>query len=274
MKRLRSISLIALLLVVATSAAKGAIIYQDDFNGDPAVNLNGLAPDIDNNGGTNKWQAYSGYKANGVAASGNASINQGAWLAFAPQAGNVYQLSASFTGVGPDGTSVAWYAMGFAQNVPTTLETGDNRFTVAPTLGKAWMLFRANNPTTNTNQYFLGNTTSGTAGAAAWSTGSPLNEGGDIDLRIILDTNPTTWTATFYAKRPADSSYTQVSPSALPLNAQDIQAIGIARTSGNLSGNVTFFQLATVPEPMSGALALLGLSMIGVARAPRRRVGV
>ncbi len=274
MKRLRPISLIALLVVVATSAANGAIIYQDNFDGSASTNLNGLPPDIDNNGGTNTWQAYSGYKANGLMPSGNIAVNQGAWLSFAPQAGNIYQLSASMTGVGPDGTSASWYALGFAQNVPTTLETGDNRFTVAPTLGKAWMLFRANNPTTNTNQYFLGNTTSGTAGAASWTTGSPLNEGGDIDLRIVLDTNPTIWTATFYAKRPTDSNYTQVSPTALPLNAQDIQAIGIARTSGNVSGNVTFFQLATIPEPMSGSLILVGLSIVTTARVPRQRVEV
>jgi len=268
MKRLRLICLIALLVVVANTAAYGGIIYQDNFDGSSSTNLNGLPPDIDNNGGTNNWQAYSGYKANGTMPA--TSVNQGAWLPFAPVAGNVYTLSVSMTNVGPDGTSASWYALGFAKALPVTLETGNNRFVESPTLGRAWMIFRANNPGANTNQYFLGNDASGTASSGAWTTGSPLNEGGDMDMKIVLDTTPATWTATFFAKRPADASYTQVSTGAMPLLLQDIQAVGIARTTSTLSGNVKFFELSVVPEPASAVLAIVGLVFVGGALNRRR----
>lgn len=269
MKLHRLLNLIAIAIVAGGPAASGAIIYQDNFDGSASTNLNGLAPDVDNNGGTNTWEAYSGFKANGTLPS--ASVNQGAWLPFVPQAGNVYQLSVSLANIGPDGSSAAWYAIGFAKDLPVNPEAGNNRFVESPTLGRAWMIFRANNPTTNTNQYFLGTDASGTASSGSWTTGSPLNEGGDIDLRIVLDTTPATWTATFFAKRPADTAYTQVSPSALPLLTQDIKGVGIARTTSTLSGNVKFFELATVPEPVSAGLAVVGLSIVGATRTPRRQ---
>jgi hypothetical protein len=225
------------------------VLYQENFTGSASNNLNGKHPDIDNNGGTNTWAAYSGYKQNGLIPT--ASVNLDASLPFIPLAGNTYTLSASLTGVAGTAGSASWIALGFGKSVPTTLESGDNRFVSGASLGRAWMLFRAHNPTTPTNspnQIHLGNTTTGTAtgpqSPAPW-TPATYTEGGNIDMQIVLDTNPTTWTATFFAKRDVESSYTQISSGPLNLLAQDIGMVGIARTSGSVSGMITSFKLET-----------------------------
>lgn len=249
---------------VADRAIAVAVIYDEDFLGSGSDNLNGSTVDIDHSGAstTTTWKAYSGFKQNGLLPT--TSVNLGAWLPFVPQTGNTYTLSASLTGIGPDGSSTAWYAIGFGKSVPTTLETGDNRFISNASLGRAWMLFRPNNPGTSANMIQLGNTTTGTAtgpqSPAAWNAPT-LVEGGDIDMQIVLDTNPTTWTATFFAKRPTDSLYTQVSNGPLNLLAQDIGMVGIARTTGALQGNITNFTLEStapllIPGDVNGDLVV------------------
>jgi hypothetical protein len=222
--------------------ATAIVIYQENFTGLATAALNGKIPDTDNNGGSNTWTADTGYKQDGTTPT--ASVNQGAFLPFTPLTGNIYTLTASFTGVGPDGTSVAWHALGFGKGLPSG---ADNRFISGTAVGRAWMLFRANTPTTPTdspNKIQLGNVSSGTASGLNW-TDSTLarGEGGDIDLQIVLNTNPTTWTADFFAKRPTATSYTEVSAGPLSLLAQDIGVVGIARTSGTLTGKLTKFKL-------------------------------
>ena len=249
---------------VADRVIAVSVIYDEDFLGLASDNLNGSTVDIDHSGATTTttWKAYSGFKQNGLLPS--TGVNLGAWLPFVPQSGNTYTLSASLTGVGPDGSSVAWYAIGFGKSVPTTVESGDNRFISGTSLGRAWMLFRPNNPGTSSNMIHLGNTTTGTAtgpqSPAAWNAPT-LVEGGDIDMQIVLDTNPTTWTATYFAKRPTDSLYTQVSSGPLNLLAQDIGMVGIARTTGSLNGMITNFTLEStapllIPGDVNGDLAV------------------
>ena len=255
MKRLLAATVVAILATYFVPVARAAtIIYHEDFTSHSAsaLALTGTAPDVDNNGGTNSWLAYSGYKQNGVMPTTTA---QGAWLPFAPQPGNTYTLSASMTGITATGTtSVAWYALGFAKALPTAAnaENGSqNRFIEAPTLGRAWMFYRATNTATNMIQ--LGNNSTGTGAGpqspAAWSDSS-LSGAGDIDMKIVLDTNPAIWTATFFAKRPTDSLYTQVSNGALNLLTQDITGIGFTRTTNTsgtvMSGTITRFTLESV----------------------------
>jgi hypothetical protein len=269
MKKILVATVVAILVTFMVPAVRAGTIYHDDFSGLQAANLNGTTPDV----GTNAWKANTGYKANGLMPSLN--VNSGAFLPFAPVAGNLYTLSVSFTGVGEDGDSIAWHAFGFGKAVPsTTLESGNNRFVTGDSLGRAWMLFRPNNPTGNSNQLHRGNAGSGTGTA---STPQPWNdptlafvEGGAIDMQIVLNTDPATWTATYYAKRPADSSYTQVSNGALPLLAQDIGMVGIARTANSpttstLTGNITNFDLSVIPEPATSVLLALGAIVLGAA---------
>jgi hypothetical protein len=274
MKKFLAFTVTAVVVTFIVPAARAGIIYSASFGGDSS-NLAGSGPDVDNNGGTNTWVASTGYKKNGTTPS--AGINSGAYLPFTPVAGNIYTLSARFLGVGPDGTNVAWHGLGFGKSMPTTnMETGENRFVSGNTTGRAWMLFRPNNPLTPTdspNVNHLGNATSGTASNPVWTDATLARaEGGDIDMEIILNTSPAIWTADFLAKRPSDSSYTDVSGGPLNLIVQDIGMVGIARTtntagSGALTGTVASFVLTVdpVPEPASIALAALGMIAFGVS---------
>lgn len=268
----------ALLLTCTVPPAHAAtIIYHDNFDGSSGLTfLNGSAPDVDNNGGSNTWLAFgnatnvNGYKEDGTLASG--SVSQGAWLPFTPVSGNIYTLSVSLTGVGPQSANTAWYGFGFAKSLPADPQTGQNRFLEGNTIGRAWMLFRATTPQgTAFNQSQRGDATTGAgpAGTAQpWAAGSPAN-GGDVNMQIVLDTSPAVWTATYYASRPSDP-LAMVSTGALPLLAQNIGAIGFARTTnstGSLSGKITNFDLSVdpVPEPASSMLLALGMTAFGIA---------
>jgi hypothetical protein len=92
--------------------------------------------------------------------------------------------------------------------------------------------------------------------------------GGSLDLRIVLDTTGGTgnWTATWYARRPADGSYTEVRSSTI-LTTEDIDSVGFAVSSTGVSGAIERFALNAVPEP--SALLLGGLVLVGLLR--RRR---
>lgn len=263
--------------------ATAIVIYHENFAGLSTDNLNGKAPDVDNTAsGTDTWLAYNAYKQNGALPGGTGqNVNRGAWLPFVPQAGNVYTLSASLTGVVASGTNAstnfAWYALGFGKSLPSDVQTSSNRFNEGEAVGRAWMLFRPNNTSANLNQSHRGSGTSGTGPAGTpqpWATGSPSG-GGDVDLQIVLDTTVSTWTVTYYANRPGDPLL-MVSPGALPLLSQtDLGIVGICRTTdtaanSSMSGKVTSFDLSVepVPEPASCVLLALGVITLGV---PARR---
>ncbi|BBO30820.1 hypothetical protein [Lacipirellula parvula] len=249
---------LALLLTVGGAAlADGATIYSHNFGGSNAAPLHGVAPDVDNNGGTNAWAAYSGFKADGTYAT---NIQRGAFLPFTPAAGNVYALDASFS-VNLSASNT-WVALGFAKTVPANVEGAINRFVEGDSIGRAWTLIRT---TTAVNQQFVGG---GTAGASNWAAAGPSG-GGSYDVRIVLDTTAPTYTATFYAKRPADVAYTQVSSGALNLTAADIGAVGFAQNNGAVTAKISKFSLTSIPEPASLTIGIGGI--MAVVAASRRR---
>jgi hypothetical protein len=238
------LSLVTACIVAGNGAlASAAVLYDENFTGAAATTLNGQIPDVDQNGGFNTWRAHSHFTADGNM---NAPANgSGAFLPFIPTPGFVYTLSASFTNVVGN---TNWMALGFAESVPANPQnTGnDYRFLSGATTGKAWMLFRGQFSGTGlTHQTHRGSADVGTATPADWT--SSFAAGGDIDLQIVLDTTPLTWTATYYAKLPTDGSYTQVSAGALPLVAQDIGAVGFAAAavSTSIDAVMTNFSLET-----------------------------
>jgi hypothetical protein len=116
------------------------------------------------------------------------------------------------------------------------------------------MLFRPNNPGTNLNQVQIGSATTGTGTTVPWTAGTPTG-GGDVDMQIVLDTTATTWTGSFYAKRPTDVSYTFITTQNI---LQDITGIGLTRTTTSpagttLNGMINHFKLET-----SGSVFLAG----------------
>lgn len=77
------------------------------------------------------------------------------------------------------------------------------------------------------NMARLGGATDGEADSQLFSDATLLGEVDEIDLRLLLDTNPAIWEAAWYAKHPNDTEYTLVRPAA-PLLDQMIGGIGFS----------------------------------------------
>ena len=169
----------------------------------------------------------------------------------------VYTLDASVTGISGDGN---WIALGFANGQSANSGTNYRFVTGSDPEGRAWMLARGDN-SANPN---VGHTV-GTTDPANWAGALANANGGDLDMRIVLDTTGGTgsWTATWYAKRPADGSYTEVR-SSTTLPAEDIDSVGLAVSNTGISGTIESFSLNVIPEPSAALLACLGL--IGLLR--------
>ena len=244
-----------------TGVTQAETIFSDNFDGGSG-DLNGTTPDTTT--GAN-WVAGSLFNADGSTEDTQGS----ATLAFTPVNGSIYTLDASFSGLGL--VSVAdtdWFGFGFVNGQSTGLDSGD-RFINGNVVGSAWMLLRADQ-TSNPNLYgYLGNASSGIINESNISlTPTTATE---IDLRLVLDTtagvDPTSWTATWSAKRAADSSYTVVRAEQNLLTG--ITAVGISRSGPGITGTVESFSLTAVPEPSSAAL-LLGLGSIALVLRRRK----
>jgi hypothetical protein len=253
MKKLRTyqvgLQLLAIIggLSTATLRVDAAVLYDENFAGPAASVLNGQIPDVDQNGGFNQWRAHTGFLADGSMTP--PAGGSGGWLAFVPTPGFTYTLSASFVGVVGN---TNWMGIGFAESVPANPQATGNdvRFISGATVGKAWMLFRGQSTSATTkNQSLRGDANSGTLAANAVDWLGPEIYAGDIDMQIVLDTTGGVgnYNATFFAKRPTDGSYTQVSASNLPLAATDIGAVGFAASgAANLiDSTITNFTLET-----------------------------
>jgi hypothetical protein len=167
-------------------------------------------------------------------------------------------LDTSFSGVTGD---TDWLGFGFANGQSATSTTND-RFVGTAVTGATWMLFRGATPAplaTNSNkiQRGLGNTD-----PADWLDPALGDlEGGAIDMRIVLDTTGGTgaWTATWYAKLPASSSYTLVgATTTIPHPATNFNSVGIAASSthptSGTGGIIERFSLTSL-APTASALA-------------------
>lgn len=215
-----------------------SVLFSEDFSGGNA-DLNGSTPDSTTGGAA--WVASANFNQDG-------SIDQGtgsATLAFTPANGFVYNLDASISGVSGDGD---WFALGFA-NGQSALSTTNDRFISGNVVGTAWILMKGD-ASGSANSSFLGLGTPGTGNhgltsQAAWAALTNENPGGDIDLRIVLDTSggTGTWTATWFAKRPADVTYTEVRPATAMLT-ESCNAVGLAISNEGVFGTIQSFSLS------------------------------
>ena len=222
------------------------LLFQDTFKGDgPLKNdspLNKRTPDITSN--ETSWVAGHHFRSNGWISSGTAS----ATLAFEPVDGVVYTLDGSFRGVStPDG-DLPWVALGFAGGQSTGTRTGD-RFVLGKVTGRSWMLFRGNGSKLENTTHDVG--ASNPKPWENWSSGV----GGDIDMRIVLDTTPGhgNWSATCFARRPGKGDYVKVGQTrTLPNEA--IRSVGIAISGDKLRARISKFSLraqALMQDPAS-----------------------
>ncbi len=135
------LSLVTACIVAGNGAlASAAVLYDENFTGAAATTLNGQIPDVDQNGGSNQWRAHTNFTADGNM--NPPAGGSGGFLAFIPQPGFVYTLSASFANVVGN---TNWMGFGFAELAPAAAATStgnDYRFISGATTGKAWMLFR------------------------------------------------------------------------------------------------------------------------------------
>jgi hypothetical protein len=91
-------------------------------------------------------------------------------------------------------------------------------------------------------------TTGGAADAPAWAGPLAHPPGGDLDLRVILNTTGGAghWTATWLAKRVGDVDFTKVRETATLIN-ESISSVGLAVSDGGISGTIDQFSLRADP---------------------------
>ena len=263
----------AALAFTAGSVHASTIIYEDDFSGSGAADLDGTTPDTTTGGET--WVANTNFKADGSLGSSSSS----ATLAFTPVDGLVYTLEGSLGTLTGGGQ---WVAVGFANGQPDASGT-DTRFISnnnAPAtdnvIGLAW-IFGRGDASVNANRAFLGSDPTvtggsvGTADGADWTSSGNIS-GGNLDLRIVLDTTggAGTWTVTWLVDTTPDTDAVDdfvVVRATTSLLSEDIDSVGFATSGGLTSGQISSFSLTSVPEP--GSLALLAAGGFCVLR--RRR---
>lgn len=220
------------ILSFASHLSAQTTLFAEDFEGDEVTLLNESVPDTKTDEAA--WVASENFKTDGSFV-GNAGS---ATLAFTPVDGVVYQLEASVTVVG---TNANWLALGFVSGQSTTVGITNRFVNGNETLGRAWMLVRGS------NVEFPNQTHSETTNDGVPWVGPLANAGGgDLDLRIVLDTTggAGAWTATWFAKRPTDAEFQEVRSASILPN-EEINAVGIALARGDVSGELKSFSLTS-----------------------------
>jgi ferric-dicitrate binding protein FerR (iron transport regulator) len=205
------------------------LLFRETFKGDGPLHQSTPSTTIKETA----WVAAPNFKADGKISAGTAS----ATMAFKPVDGVVYTLEGSFRGVtSPDG-AYPWVGLGFVRGQSTGGNTGD-RFVLGQVTGRAWMLFRGTGSKLENETHDMG--ASNPKPWENWSTGV----GGDIDMRIVLDTTRGygKWTSTWFARRPGSGDYLKVR-NTLTLPNEGILSVGIAVSGGHISAQVTDFSL-------------------------------
>lgn len=210
------------------------VLFHDTFDGEGP--LHQRTPQVTRD--DIRWMSAHHFRANGWISSGTAS----ATLPFQPVDGVAYTLDGSFRGMSSPFGDSPWVALGFASGQSTGTKTGD-RFVAGNVTGRAWMLFRGTGPE-------LGNATLdvGDSNPKPWENWS-RGVGGDIDMRIVLDTTRGygNWTATWFARRPGTGPFLKIgSTRTLPNEA--IRSVGIAVSGSKIQARITNFSLRADAE--------------------------
>ncbi|WFB36847.1 PEP-CTERM sorting domain-containing protein [Kiritimatiellota bacterium B12222] len=217
------------------------ILYSEDFEG--TGELNGTTPDIRSgdfgSSASATWQARTSPSFS--AAGGIPGGNKGsALLAFTPVSGQLYELSVDILGTSSSvSNDDKWLGVGFSQNADLTRNFSESNN------GYAWMSV-VSDPDLGQGVRYTG---ASLGGSDAFSF---TREGGWINLKVLLDTRDTSWTASWFVND------TQVSTTHTYVTNPTINYVGYS-VEQNSKGTYDNFQLAVIPEP--GSLILLGLAL-------------
>ncbi len=254
---------VSICLILASAAQGMTVIFEDNFDG-TSGDINTMVPDI--RPGSETWVAANFFNADG-SVDNLATIGGSMTLAFRPENGFAYTLDASISGISGD---IDWFGVGFA-NGQSTLISSNARFTTNVVVGTAWMLYRGENRPEPTPPDTMPPATFNVAqlGTGMKATGTPTNQGiinganwlalstdagGDIDMRIVLDTTGGSgnWTATWFAKRPDDSFEVVRATTTIPTTSEaNFTSVGISNARPDVSGvdgTIEFFSLISEPD--------------------------
>ena len=242
--------------LVTAGAPSLTTLYSDNFDGLASAVLNGTTPDITTAGA--KWVAMQGGTTGAVYANGTIDVSGGtsaarggsATLAFTPQNGFIYTLDLSATGLNSTAshTTANRLYFGFAagqsaaNGTANQLQVGSATVTGKVTEGYMTLVgYTGANGDAN-------RTYNSTGSEAEWLA-LPGAFGGNINMRIVLDTSSPAWTATWYAKQPATNAYL-VTRATEVVADKVITSIGFGLAQFT-SGRVTGFSLIRETEAVS-----------------------
>lgn len=201
-------------------------ILEDDFSGG-ASSLHGESPDV----GDSTWSAHSNYKANGT----QTAINSGAYYPFVPENNKIYHIEWEPRSLSESDGLETLFFLGEGLNSDPDEIGPDAYGAIDPTTLKAGFVLRKIG-SSQLNACRLGDDSDGQADTVDFSDATLKAESDDIDLRLILDN----WKATWYAKDPASSSWTEVR-SESNLLSNDITMVGWS--NNNITTTVTMNEI-------------------------------
>jgi len=224
--------------LLAAGAVQASVItnFYDDFSGLSTAALNGTAPDI--RPGTEIWTASSVLPA-AIRADGSFVDGAGrsAWLPVQIEANKKYTLTAILN-ISNAGENTDSAGIGFLQAA-----TISNYATSNP---NAALIVRRNGQAQAIS----------TGGDVATNITGPYNLSNPVDLKIVLDTTPTVWTAEYFINGSSVATKTLSSSFSAGLNY-----INLGKGS-TTEGSFDEFKLTVIPEPATLGIFVLGSAIL------------
>jgi hypothetical protein len=163
------------LVLVASGSVQASVVFQETFSTDGSLAGNAVET------GSGTWIGHANLLVSGgVARPAADGPGKNALLAFTPESGKIYTLSADVSA-----NSGSWVSLGFVADTAATIYGNEYFFNYVDSEAP-WMLVQANEsvgtfsgPGTAGDQYFAGVGSSG-------------------NMSVVLDTRATNWKATYY----------------------------------------------------------------------------
>ncbi len=230
------------------------IVYLDSFDGEAGAPLHGASLDI----GEATWTTGEVFKADGTVSALvlQQSNGQAAWLPFVPQPDAIYIAEARI-----HNPYQGWVAFGY---MPATSATSPIWTVTNPGMrhsnsgAHAWALVRNDNSGLH-QQIFNGP-----------NTGNKLFDGNaadpeqPVDLKIVLDTTASVWTANYYINGKHLTGPHPLPASANPGSVSAIGGIGFSRSNTSVAGTdatISHFSLKALAGDAARSFVLVDFNI-------------